>query len=121
MEGVVGDGRHLEHVLAARVDQWVVRIHVTRYDRVAPVDGEHVHDRIGLLGRAPVDQLPIVVVVEGDVLRLAECLERAIPVLHSQPGHARPTEETDPDDREHHPQKIHPPAYRCVHHASFAV
>ena len=82
MEDVEVDDRHLEHVLARSVDQRIVGIEVALDDREAPVGLEEGQDLFAGLDRAAIHELAIFAVAQGDVLRLAEGLQRVIAALH---------------------------------------
>ena len=71
---VIGDGRHLIHVLGRRVDRRIIRVEIARDDRIAPVILEERKDALGFLGLATVDELPLLVVAELDLLGGAERL-----------------------------------------------
>jgi hypothetical protein len=75
IERVIGDGRHLVHVLGLRVDERVVRIELGLVDREAPVVGEQGHDRRGSGDFAAIDERAFVVVAQLDGLRGTERLQ----------------------------------------------
>ncbi len=72
---MVADGGHLVHVLRWGVDQRICGVKVAGDHRVAPVVGQQRHDRLGRFGLAAVDELAVLVVGQGDVLRLTEGLQ----------------------------------------------
>ena len=76
VQGVIGDRRHLVHVLSGGVDEWIVGVEIGLHDREVPVVFEQGPDRLRAFDLAAVDELALVVVAELDVLDLAERLER---------------------------------------------
>ena len=100
VQRVVGDRRHLVHVLAAGVDDRVVRVEVAGRDRVAPVVGQHGHDGLRLVGLSAVDELAVFVVGERDVLRRAERVQRAIALLDLDERIRAAGREDEPEDCE---------------------
>jgi hypothetical protein len=63
------------------VDDRVVRVELIGGDREAPVVREHRHDGLRFRDLSAVDELAVFVVGEGDVLRCAERVQRAIALL----------------------------------------
>ena len=65
---------------------------------------EQRHDRLAAFDLAAVDELAVVVVVELDVLDLAEGLERVVATLHLAVGNACADEVTDSDKDQEDPE-----------------
>ena len=98
VQRVVGDRRHLVHVLAGGVDDRIVRVELVGGDRVAPLVREHCHDGLRSLDLSAVDELAVFVVGEGDVLGCAERVQRAIAFLDLDERIRGTNREDEPQD-----------------------
>ena len=84
VQGVIGDGGHLEHVLGGGVDQRVVGIELSVDDGPAPGIAQQREDALGRL--ATVDEDAVIVVGELYVLRFTEALQCVSAVLGTHVG-----------------------------------
>ena len=99
VQRVLRDRGHLVHVFGGRVHDRIVRIQVAVVDWPIPLIGQQRQDLVCTFGGAAIGQLAILVVGEGDVLSVAEAVERGGSVLDPEVGVRTRPEETSPTMR----------------------
>ena len=82
----------------------IIGVEIGLNNRIVPGNGEQLHDGVGALGGAAVDELAVLVVAERYVLGFAESLQGAVAILDLAVGDSACDDEDHADHHEHDAQ-----------------